>query len=38
VALPHSALLNIGYSLGNDSGTSDNRNRALFVYYGIVLN
>lgn len=38
VALPHSALFNIGYSLGNDSGTSDYRNRALFAYYGIVLN
>ena len=38
VALPHNALFNIGYSLGNDSGTSDYRNRALFVYYGIVLN
>ncbi len=38
VALPHSALFNIGYSLGNDSGTADYRNRALFVYYGVVLN
>ncbi len=38
VALPHSALFNIGYSLGNDSGTEDYRNRALFAYYGIVLN
>lgn len=35
VALPHSALFNIGYSLGNDSGTSDYRNNALFAYYGI---
>jgi hypothetical protein len=38
VALPHNALFNIGYSLGNDSGTADYRNRALFAYYGIVLN
>jgi hypothetical protein len=38
VALPHSALFNIGYSLGNDSGPKDYRNRALFAYYGIVLN
>jgi hypothetical protein len=38
VALPHSALFNIGYSLGNDSGPEDYRNRALFAYYGIVLN
>lgn len=37
VALPHSALFNIGYSLGNDSGPEDYRNRALFAYYGIVL-
>ncbi len=31
------ALLNIGYSLGNDSSrrSQDIRNRALFVYYGI---
>ena len=36
VALPHSALFNIGYSLGNDSGTEDYRNRALFMYYGIL--
>lgn len=38
VVLPHSGLLNIGYSIGNDSfedGTADYKNRALFVYYGI---
>jgi hypothetical protein len=35
VTLPHSALFNIGYSIGNDSGTPDYRNRALFAYYGI---
>ncbi len=34
VTLPHSGLLNIGYSLGNDS-YDGNKNRALFVYYGI---
>jgi hypothetical protein len=42
VALPHSALLNIGYSIGwnelTGDGDPDNRNNALFVYYGIVLN
>jgi hypothetical protein len=38
VALPHSALFNIGYSIGNDRGTKDYRNQALFAYYGIVLN
>lgn len=38
VTLPRSALLNIGYSIGNDSfeeGAEDCRNRALFVYSGI---
>jgi hypothetical protein len=36
VTLPHSGLLNIGYSFGNDSfGDPSNDNRALFVYYGI---
>ena len=38
--LPHSGLLNIGYSFGNDSWEdSDERlgkNRYVFVYYGIV--
>jgi hypothetical protein len=34
IVLPHSGLLNIGYSLGNDS-YDGNKNRALFVYYGI---
>jgi len=38
VALPHSSLLNIGYSIGNDSYESGNNNRALFIYYGITLN
>jgi hypothetical protein len=36
VTLPHNGLLNIGYSIGNDSfGDPSNHNRALFVYYGI---
>jgi hypothetical protein len=36
VVLPHNGLLNIGYSLGNDSFEDpSNSNRALFVYYGI---
>jgi hypothetical protein len=36
VILPHSGLLNIGYSIGNDSfKNNDLKNRALFVYYGI---
>ena len=34
ITLPHSGLLNIGYSLGNDS-YDGNKNRALFVYYGV---
>jgi len=38
VALPHASLLNIGYSIGNDSYESGNNNRALFIYYGITLN
>jgi hypothetical protein len=34
--LPHNGLLNIGYSIGNDSfKNNDLKNRALFVYYGI---
>jgi hypothetical protein len=32
--LPHSSLLNIGYSIGNDSYDGNN-NRLLFLYYGI---
>ena len=34
--LPHSGLLNIGYSIGNDSWEDSNasKNRYLFVYYG----
>ena len=39
VALPHSGLLNIGYSIGNnawnDDEGNDSTNKALFVYYGI---
>ena len=36
VVLPHNGLLNIGYSIGNDSFEDpSNDNRALFVYYGI---
>jgi hypothetical protein len=34
--LPANGLLNIGYSLGNDSyATPHNNNRFLFVYYGV---
>jgi hypothetical protein len=36
IVLPHNGLLNIGYSIGNDSFEDpSNDNRALFVYYGI---
>lgn len=39
VVLPHSGLLNIGYSIGTNElmgdGDSEYRNNALFVYYGI---
>jgi hypothetical protein len=37
VTLPHSGLLNIGYSWGNDSWENDNatKNRYVFVYYGV---
>jgi hypothetical protein len=40
VTLPHNGLLNIGYSIGNNSYNSDppdndTHNKALFVYYGI---
>jgi len=37
VTLPHSGLLNIGYSIGNDVGdeTPSYKNRFLFVYYGV---
>lgn len=34
VTLPHSSLLNVGYSIGNDSYDGNN-NRLLFIYYGI---
>jgi hypothetical protein len=35
--LPGSGLLNIGYSIGNDSWENDNatKNRYLFIYYGV---
>ena len=32
--LPHNGLLNIGYSIGNDS-YDGNKDRLLFIYYGI---
>ena len=37
ITLPHSGLLNIGYSIGNDSWENSNatRNRYVFVYYGV---
>jgi hypothetical protein len=36
ITLPANGLLNIGYSIGNDSfGDPPNHNRTLFVYYGI---
>jgi hypothetical protein len=37
IALPRNGLLNIGYSIGNDSWESNNatRNRLLFFYYGV---
>ena len=36
IVLPRSGLLNIGYSLGNDSYEDpSNNNRAIFVYYGV---
>jgi hypothetical protein len=37
VTLPHSGLLNVGYSIGNDSYDlpAGGKNRALFVYYGM---
>jgi hypothetical protein len=34
ITLPHSSLFNAGYSIGNDS-YNGNKNRALFLYYGI---
>lgn len=34
VTLPHNGLFNAGYSIGNDS-YNGNKNRALFLYYGI---
>jgi hypothetical protein len=35
--LPRSGLLNVGYSIGNDSWENDNatKNRFLFIYYGV---
>jgi len=37
IALPASGLLNVGYSIGNDSWANGNatRNRYVFVYYGL---
>jgi hypothetical protein len=36
ITLPANGLLNVGYSIGNDSfGDPPNHNRTLFVYYGI---
>jgi hypothetical protein len=37
IALPHSGLLNIGYSIGNDSWANSNatKNRYVFIYYGV---
>jgi len=37
ITLPHSGLLNIGYSIGNDSWANSNatKNRYGFVYYGV---
>jgi hypothetical protein len=36
ITLPVNGLLNIGYSIGNDSfGDPPNHNRTLFVYYGV---
>jgi hypothetical protein len=37
ITLPGSGLLNIGYSIGNDSWKDSNasKNRYLFVYYGV---
>jgi len=39
VVLPHSGLLNIGYSIGNNSYNddpgNDTHNKAFFIYYGI---
>ena len=37
VTLPHSGLLNIGYSIGNDvkDETANYKDRYLFVYYGV---
>ena len=37
IVLPHSGLLNIGYSFGNDSWENSNatKNRYFFAYYGV---
>ena len=37
VTLPHSGLLNAGYSIGNDVGdeTANYKDRFLFLYYGV---
>src|SRR5215207_6672164 len=38
IVLPHSGLLNIGYSIGNDNwkDRDEIKNSYVFVYYGIV--
>ena len=36
ITLPHSGLLNVGYSIGNDSYKDpSNNNRLLMIYYGV---
>ena len=37
ITLPHSGLLNAGYSIGNDSWANSNatKNRFVFLYYGV---
>jgi hypothetical protein len=37
IILPHSGLLNAGYSIGNDSWSNSNatKNRYFFLYYGV---
>jgi hypothetical protein len=39
ITLPRSGLLNIGYSIGNETFENDNvnKNRFLFVYYGVTI-
>jgi len=36
ITLPRNGLLNVGYSIGNDSwGVPNRNNRFLFIYYGV---